>query len=282
MSVSFKELDGSPVEQYGLDGFRARREFLIAWEDRDAFAAEVMGVATEHGGSVSAHYPGKTSVFPVKLRYEPLGPDSPDIQSLDELTEGLNSYSGSFARAVVDYRTISPRDRDDGPDPEPGTHLTYRMGLAADCQPIPPRGWTWSDDPSIPAPDDLHLVKRIPVTEHHLTWHQVVNPPWEQIHSLQGKVNAGEFLGCPEATMLFEGAEANKLYRAGLETGPSEFCWQIHYVFRERSVKYGGQVYGWNHFYREKPAGWAELTDGTHRLYDLADLSALFQPATTD
>ena len=243
---------------------------------------EVLGRASQYGPSVPVHYPNKPSVFAVRLRYEPFDPDNPDLKSLAGLTEGLNSYSGSFAKAVVDYKTIIARDRDDGPDNEIGTHLTYRMRFAAEYQPIPARGWTWSDDPSIPAPDDLHLVKRIPVTEHHLTWHQVVNPPWEQIHSLQGKVNAGEFLGCPEATMLFEGAEANKLYRAGLETGPSEFCWQIHYVFRERSVKYGGQVYGWNHFYREKPAGWAELTDGTHRLYDLADLSALFQPATTD
>jgi len=282
MSVSFKELGGSPAEQYGLDGFSARREFLIAWEDRNAFAAEVMGRASEHGGSVSVHYPGKTSVFAVKLRYEPFDADNPDSKTIAELTEGLNSYSGSFAKAVVDYKTITPRDRDDGPENERGTYISYRMLYAAEFQTITARGWTWSDDSSIPAPDDLNLVKRIPITEHHLTWHQVINPPWAAIHALQGQVNAGEFLGCPEATLLFEGAEANKLYRAGLETGPSEFCWEIHYLFRERSVKHGGQVYGWNHFYREKPAGWVELTNGTHRLYDLADFSTLFQSANTE
>ena len=279
MSVPFKELGGSPLEQYGLDGFSARREFLIAWEDREAFAVEVIGRATEHGGSVSVHYPGKTSVFAVKLRYEPFDPDNPDSKALADLTDGLNSYSGSFAKAVVDYKTLNSRDRDDGPNPERGTHLTYRMRFAAEYQPIPARGWTWTDDPSIPAPDDLNLVKLIPVTEHHLTWHQVINPPWQEMHALQGKVNAGEFLGCPEATLLFEGVEASKLYRAGFETGPSEFSWQIRYVFRERSVKHGGQVYGWNHFYREKPAGWYEVTNGTHRLYDLADFSTLFQSA---
>lgn len=282
MSVLFKELGGSPREQYGLDGFSARREFLVAWEDRDAFAAEIMGTATEHAGRVSAHYPGKTSVFAVKLRYEPLDPDNPDTQSLVDLTEGLNSYSSSFAKAVVDYKTINSRDREDGPDPEPGTHLTYQMLFAAEYVPIPSRGWTWSDDTSIPAPDDLNLVKVVPVTEHHLTWHQVANPPWQGIHALQGKVNSGEFLGCPEATLLFEGAEAHKLYRAGFDTGPSDFCWQIHYVFRERSLKHGGQVYGWNHFYREKPAGWIELTNGAHGVYDPADFSILFQPEASD
>jgi hypothetical protein len=218
----------------------------------------------------------------VRLRYEPFDPDCPDQKTLAALAEGLNSYSGSFAKAIVDYRTVNLRDRTDGPDNEIGTHLTYRMRFAAECQPIPARGWQWSDDASIPPPDDLGLVKLIPVTEHHLTWHQVVNPPWQAIHALQGKVNAGEFLGCPEATLLFEGAEANKLFRAGFESGPSEFCWQIHYVFRERSVKHGGQVYGWNHFYREKPAGWVELTNGADRVYDLADLATLFQSASPD
>jgi len=281
MGVAFQELGGSPVEQYGLDGFSARREFLIAWEDRDAFAAEVLGVAVTYGGTTWAQYPGKSSAFAVKLRYEPFDPDGPDVQVLDDVTKGLNGYSGSFAKAVVDYRTVSLRDRDDGPDNEIGTHLTYRMRFAAEYQPITARGWTWADAPSIPAPDDLHLTKVVPITEHHLVWHQVINPPWDRIHALQGKVNAGEFLGCPEATLLFEGAEANKLFRAGFDEGPSAFCWQIHYVFRERSIKHGGQVYGWNHQYREKPPGWAALTNGTDRLYDLADFDPLFRSATT-
>ncbi|MHC4406024.1 MAG: hypothetical protein ACYTG0_40825 [Planctomycetota bacterium] len=279
MSVSFKELGGSPVEQYGLDGFRARREFLIAWEDRGAFAAEVLGTAAQHGGSPWIHYPGKPTAFAVKLRYEPFDPENPDAQSIPDLTQGLNSYSGSFAKAVIDYETVVPRDRDDGPENELGTQLTYRMRFAAEAQPIPARGWTWSDDLTAPLADDVSLVKLIPQTEHHLIWHQVINPPWDEIQSLQGKVNSGEFLGCPQATLLFEGAEANKLFRAGFESGESAFCWQIHYVFRERSVKHGGQVLGWNHVYREKPAGWAEPTNGTGRLYDLADFIPLFQSA---
>lgn len=281
MSVSFKELGGSPTEQYTLEGFNAQRQFLIAWEDRDAFAAEVMGRASEHGGQAWVNYPDKTSVFAVKLRYEPFDPDNPDSKTIAQLTEGLNSYSGSFAKAVVDYRTVNSRDRDDGPENEAGTHLTYRMLFDAEYQSITPGGWTWTDEPAISAPSDLDLQKRIPTTEHHLTWHQVVNPPWDEIRGLQGKVNQGEFLGCPEATLLFEGAEANKLFRAGFEIGFSEFCWQIHYLFRERSVKHGGNVYGWNHFYREDPPGWATLTNGSDLVYDLADFSTLFQSRAT-
>ncbi len=279
MSESFKELGGSPVEQYDLEGFNARREFLIDWDDRDAFAAEALGIATECGGSTWANYPGKTSVFAFSVSYEPFDPDSPDCQELTELTGSLNSYTGSFAKAVVKYKTVSPRDRDDGPDNETGTHLTYRMNFASDYQTIPPRGWTWNDNPALPLSEGIEFVKTIPVTEHHLTWHQVVNPPWDAISDLQGKVNSGVFLDCDEATLLFVGAEANKLFRSGFDAGASEFCWQIHYVFRQRAVKYDGQAYGWNHFYRDDPAGWIELVNGTARMYDLADFTPLFESA---
>lgn len=279
MSVPFKELGGSPVEEYSLSGFRAKRRFLIAWEDRNAFATEVLGIATAYGGSTRVHYPGKTSVFAVRLRYEPFDPDNPDAQSLSNLTAGLNSYSNSFAKATVDYETVSDNDRDDSPTSESGTQLTYRMRFAAETEPLLARGWNWEDTPSLALPDDLELTRRIPITEHHLTWHQVVNPPWETIQQLQGTVNAAAFLGCPPETLLFEGAEANKLYRAGLESGPSAFCWQIHYLFRQRALKHAGAVYGWNHAYRPAPPGWVRLTNGAAPLYDLADFSPLFQSA---
>ena len=282
MTVPFKELGGSPAEQYTLEGFSAHREFLIAWEDRDAFAAEVLGRASQHGPTTWVHYPGKPSVFAVKLRYEPFDPEDPDVQSIPELTEGLNGYSGSFAKALVDYRTVNPRDRSDGPENEVGTHLTYRMGYDVELQPITSGGWTWQDNPALPLPDDLELIKRIPVTQHDLTWHQVIRPPWSAIQALQGKVNSGEFLGCPQATLMFEGAEANKLFRAGLEAGPSEFCWQIRYRFRERAVKQGGEVYGWNHCYRDDPPGWVELTNGSGPMYDLGDFTPLFQSAAVE
>ena len=278
MPIPFQELGGSPVETYDVDGFRAQRQFLIAWDDRDAFAADVLGMALEHGGRTWASYPGKSSVFAVQLRYEPFDPNSPDAQNLSGLTESLNRYTGSFAKATVEYHTVNLRDRSDGPENEIGTHLTYRMSFAAVEQPITPRGWSWTDNLA-PAPSDLVLVKAVPMTEHRLTWHQVINPPWNAIRDLQGKVNAAEFLNCPSGTLLFEGAEANKLFRSGYDAGSSDFCWQIAYLFREKSVKQGGAVFGWNHAYRDDPPGWAELTNGAGPLYDAGDFTPLFQSA---
>jgi hypothetical protein len=277
MSVPFKELGGSPTERYTPDGFLARREFLVAWEDRDAFVAEVLGQAADYGSSPSLCYPGKTSVFAVSVAFEPFDPDSPDLQALTDLTEGLNSYSHSFAKATVLYRTLTLRDRPDGPDNERDTQLTYRMEHDAELVNISPRGWQWADNPSLTVPEDLELGKVVPVTDHLLTWRQVVRPPWDAMRTLQGKVNLGTFLGCPEGTVLFRGATANKLFRSSFEAGASEFCWEIQYAFRERAIKFDGQVYGWNHAFRDDPPGWIELTHGTDRLYDLADFSPLFQ-----
>lgn len=96
MCVLFKELAGSPSEEYNSGGFMATRTFLIAWEDRDAFAAEVMDTAN--------HYPGKPTVSAVRLRFEPFDPNDPDVQAVDDTTTGLNSSSGSFAKAIVDYQ----------------------------------------------------------------------------------------------------------------------------------------------------------------------------------
>jgi hypothetical protein len=279
MSVPFKELGGSPQEEYGLEGFRAQRQFLIAWEDRDAFAAEVLGIVAQHGANAWIHYPGKATAFAVRVHYEPFDPDNPDFKALTELAEGLNSYTSSFAKATVQYQTLSPQDREDGPANEAGTYLSYRMQFAAEAQELLPGGWTWEDQPTLPAPADLALVKAVPVTDHRLTWHQVVFPPWDAIRSLQGKVNSTAFLGCPAGTVLFLGAEANKLYRSGWAEGASEFCWQIEYVFRERALKQGGQVLGWNHFWRPDPAGWAVLANSAGPLYEAADLSLLFQSA---
>ena len=44
----------------------------------------------------------------------------------------------------------------------------------------------------VPLPSGLRMSKDAPVTEHRLTWHQVINPPSSVIHATQGKVNASE------------------------------------------------------------------------------------------
>ena len=280
MAVAFRELGGSPVEQYGADGFSAWREFLIAWEDRDQFALEVLGQAAACGGRGGIGYPGKPGVRAVSLRLEPFDPERPDHKPLADLARDLNSYSGSFAKAKVEYRTVVSSRPDDPKVPE-GTYLTYRMRFSAEYVPLVARGWQWRDNPAIPVPDDLQITLSVPITEHHVTWHRVVNPPWGAIRALQGKVNASPFLGAAPGTLLLEGADADKQFQTGYDLAYPELFWRVHYVFRERAIKFGGQVYGWNHHFREKPAGWVELVRDGKPLYESADFSPLFQFAAT-
>jgi hypothetical protein len=280
MTVPFKELGGSPQEEYSLQGFRAQRQFLIAWQDRDAFAAEVLNVVTEYGAATWINYPGKPTAFAMRVRYEPFDHENPDYQALRGLTEGLNSYTNSFAKATVEYQTVNPQDLAGGPAAEPGTRLMYRMLYSVKTETLLPGGWEWADLPTAVVPANLAPAKEIPVTEHHLTWDLVISPPWDAIRGLQGKLNSAVFLGSPAGTMLFLGAEANKLYRSELGAGATEFCWQIHYVFRERAIKQGGQVLGWNYFWRPDPPGWAMLTNGAGPFYEAADLNLLFQSAS--
>ena len=280
MAVLFRELCGSPTERYTEDGFEAERRFIVAWEDRDSFAVELLGEAAEHGGTTSTHYPGKETVFAFDVRYEPYDPEDPDQQDLSSLTEGLNSYSNSFALAIVSYKTINENDCPDGPEAPSGTQLSYRLLFSTDDHAIGPGGWSWSDNTTA-IPASQNLLKRIPTTEHHVTWKQVVGPPWETIQAMQGKVNQADFLGCSAGTLLFEGVEANKLFRAGIEEGASPFCWEIRYLFREKSIKQGAGTFGWNHAYRENPAGWVEAVNTIgEKLYPLANFDQLFMPAT--
>lgn len=280
MPVTFRELAGSPEETYTLEGFRARRTFLVPWEERHAFAAEILGSGGDHGGRPWSRYPGKESVFAVAIRFSPADPESlrtlteesPDVQ------EVLAEYSGSFAQAIVEYTTITPEEREDTPSPPLQTHLSYRMEYGLMERPLLASGFFAEDDPQTPLAAELPLTHIIPYTDHYLVWQQVINPPWQAIRELQGTVNEEVFLNATPGTLLFLGATTNKLFRGSFDEGVSPFCWEIRYHFRELAIKHGGTVYGWNHLHRDQPAGYVAIADPEGPLYDSGDFSRLFLP----
>jgi len=280
MPVIFRELAGSPEEEYTLDGFRARRTFLVPWEERHAFAAEILGTGGNHGGRPWAPYPGKDGVYAVAIRFAPADPDAIQTFSEADLSpeECLAGYSGSFAKAVVEYATVTPTERDDTPAAPEQTHLSYRMEYGLIDRPVLASGFFAEDDPQTPLSADVPLTHTIPFTDHHLVWRQVVGPPWQAIRELQGTVNNDVFLGAAPGTLLFLGATTNKIFRGNFDDGVSPFCWEIAYHFRELAIKHGGDVYGWNHIHRDNPAGYVMVVDPDGPLYDSGDFSRLFVP----
>ena len=276
--MSLQEIGGSPKEQYDIEGFSAERVFLVPWEDREQFAATVLGTASQANPIPPLTYPGHDGTIAVRLKMEPLDPAAIEFRSAQNWATDLPHYSGSYLKSTVYYESINEDDRDDLPETPPGSWLTYRMEIGMGEVMLPLSDWKWSDRPDIVLPNDYSGVKQIPYTEHHLTWNQVIGPPWSAVSQMQGKINQTAFIGCVPGTLLFVGAAGNKLYRKGdtVSDNPSSFTWQIRYVFREKSIKSGGSVFGWNHFYRQSPPGWVELVEGTNKFYDSGDFNDLF------
>lgn len=284
MTVAFKELAGSPVETHGPEGFRARRILLCAWDDRQQVVEQLLGDGYEYGGRSRAQYPDQPDVVAMRTRCEPFADDvAPQV--LSELTEGLNRYHG-FAKVTVHYELLVPSERNDLPTVEDGTFLTYRQDYGGQRIKLPGHGLVWQGEPDVPVPPEAAPSLRIPVIEHHLTWHRVVNPPWEAIRRGVGTVNQAVFLGAPAANVLLDGAIAQREFLRIGELAKAELGWRMDYVFRERAIKAAdGNLVGWNYSYRSLPAddpGWDELADANgNRPYPSSDFSQLFRFAAT-
>ncbi|MGL6193962.1 MAG: hypothetical protein ACRC2T_03980 [Thermoguttaceae bacterium] len=282
--MKYQEIGGSPKEQYDRVGFSATRQFLIPWSERENFVEHVIGNCTVNADppstvaiSNSLAYPGKCNTHATKLVLEPL--DSTAITSgvLGDVQTELADYKGSFLKATIHYESISG-DRNDTPEVQSGSWITYKLITTATEEELDASGWKWEDNSALQVPNGYTVIKRIPVSEHRVTWHQVSSPPWLKISELQGKVNDSEFLGCAPGTLLFDGAESYKLFRkdSTITDEPSAFTWQIMYNFREKAVKADGNVYGWNSFYRASPPGWVKLLHDQKLVYDSGNFNLLF------
>ncbi len=280
---AFQELGGSPKEEYSYDGFQATRTFLVPWEQRNEFAVAVFGSAGDSGSSSRLNYPGRKDVYATRLLFEPFDPASVNIRDLSDLKTDSVDYNGSYAKAIVDYNMLDSNDRTDGPLNEEGTSITYKMVVESEETIFPSTGWRWQDT-ATPLADDLILSKQVPMTTHYITWSNVVDPPWDKITARQGMVNNALFLGCAAETLLFKGAEANKLYRpgSGLDEGPSSFVWAIKYAFLEKSVKMNNYIYGWNHVYHPETGRWTVVKSGASTVYDLGNFNELFRTVLPD
>ncbi len=278
--MSYQEIGGSPKEQYEWETFKAQREFLVPWEEREEFARTVIGTAAVPAQSNGLTYPGRDKTVAVRLKMEPLDPGAIGIGPLEDLQTELPRYEGSFLKATVYYETVEEESRSDLPDVPAGSWITYRMTIGSIEETLGLSDWKWGDDPALPVAADLTGIKRIPITEHILTWKQVVSPPWSAISRMQGKLNAATFIGCDPGTLLFDGAEGYKLYYHGdsVDDTPSPYTWEIRYVFREKAIKSDGRVFGWNHFFREQPSGWVPLLKDGEPMYDSGNFNELFEP----
>jgi len=290
MTMLFKELAGSPTETYGAEGMRAQRRLLCAYEDRLAAVAVLLGQSSAFGGQPPAPYPGRPTAIAVEVQVEPFEKRPDDQGEFFDLTADLNNYSNQFAQLVVSYEMIDPAIRLKLPKVHKSTILSYRMDFGGEYIRLPGQGLQWQSDPTIPVPPDVVPTLRIPVVEHHVTWHRVLDPPWEAIRACAGAVNDADFMGAAAETVLCDGAKASREFTGLGSFLEPQFGWRITYVFREKAIKGledgdGPTTYGWNHSYRDLPAPrscWDKLVDRNgNTLYKTADFNTLFQFTAT-
>lgn len=258
------EIEELPGYTSGLSlqgGFRATRRFRVPFSHHVAFMAEMIG----------QQFPTYSAVRCIECSVEP------QTDLISGTVTNPTSDIATFDDCIVtcNYESVQASDNSDG------TFFTYRQSLGAEFLTIPSRALKWSDN-NKPVNPDAHGAILVPKTEHHITWHRVSSPNWSVLSSLRGKVNSGAMsipvigLSCPAETLLFEGAETS------IQVDSSgNGMWEVSVRLSEKKVNgFGGAAYGWNHVYRDNPAGWAKPKDGAGNFtYASADLSAAFTQA---
>jgi hypothetical protein len=214
----------------------------------------------------------------------------PDDQgACADLCADLNSYSGQWVEVTVDYELVGA-GRSDMPPVSAPTFLTYRMDFGGEYVLLPDYTLSWASDATAPVTPDAVPTLRIPIVEHHLTWHRVASPPWDAIRASVGAVNAATFLSAAAEAVLLDGAQAEPEF-IGLD-GDNQPClgWRITYVFREKIFKVLDDdqseiSLGWNDTYRpdaDNLSHWDSLVDDAgNSLYRSVDFSQLFEVGTS-
>lgn len=282
MAVSFKEFNRSPIENYALDsGMTATRRFGVAWSDRNAFVNELLGDNYEFGGLSQSQYPDRIAVRVVRVRVEPFTSDV-EGQSLTDIQADLNTYT-SLAVVTVEYgiRTADMPRAPSLPAVPEGTYVEYSLDFGVEQMDLPGLAFTWTDQPAQPVDPQATPSIIVPLLQHRLTWHRVTNPPWTAIRDASGTVNNASFLGVAAESLLFAGAQSERVFTGVDGHDEPQFAWRLVYTFQERTINYTGNTYGWNHTYRSLPntsPGFDKLVDangenpyGTSTFTDLFD-----------
>jgi len=268
-SFQFEEQENSP--RWSLDrdsGISGEREFKVPWGNATEFVV----------GMTNGYFPGFPAALAKNFSIKPFV-SKPDQKTLTNLLTDINTHE--WARVVVSYASVdSTGTREEQPD---GTFISYRQGTSVQYQTVPSRSLVWDDNDAIVSPE-AYPVMPISETDHVITWSEVDNPPWAFISSAKGKVNSASYdipvigLSVAAEQLLFESAETNAKIDA-----EGNAKWELTYTLKERKpTNYGASDVGWNHQFRDDPAGWVKVKDKENDNYTFAtaDLSAIFTQQT--
>ncbi len=282
MGIDFKELAGSPVKNFGPNGATAHREIVVAYTNEMAMVAELLGDSFVFGGAGQKEFPDLSFLVATKIKSKPRPTDAPDEQGqFTDIETEVNTYP-NFVQLSVDYELRNNMPFPPPEELEDGTFLSYRMDFGGEYIQIGSNTLKWNDQPNQPVDADITPTIRVPIIEHHVTWHRVINPPWATIRSQIGSVNSVGIFGFDAGFLLFDGCTADREFTGIDQLNEPQFGYRMSYVFREKHINVLGAVdKGWQFTYRTKPEnnpGWDTLIDGAgNNIYVTADHNLLFK-----
>lgn len=269
ITTGYDELAGSPRESLNeSSGSSAERRFLVRMDQRLTFAEAISKTRYPH-------FP-QSRVVAIDLQPwnedlivdgEILDPEQVSADYGDQPCLVTVKYGPDFTKKLWPYSIPKPQFRH-------GTELRYQVRGNAKFLLIPSSACRWEDDANVPVPEDANTAVKVSMKNIQIQWDFVDDPPINGFDATIGRTNSTLFLGAPAETLLMESYDVSETFR---DSALNPHTNRVIVNFSQREIPTASGVYGWNHDYREYPAGWARLllSDGEPR-YKLADFSGIF------
>lgn len=245
-SIPFNEFatsdQGGPSPTYSADreSRGCTRVGFIAWSSIDAALLELF----PNPPALPGVHPTVAYLYADKVTEIRPWPDSPDEGDVT-CPSGINNYA--YAKLTIQYSTLKYDESD---------LISRSRTYSVESMPLPDVGLEWANGDKVEL-SDVQAYKNIPIVEHKITLYRSTASSDANIRALGGFVNDGAFEGADSETLLFTGAdESFVISTSGVKSYTKTFS------FKERRIKDGANVYGWNHAWRADAAGggaWTRL-----------------------
>ena len=247
--ITYEELEHSGRTTYSHEnGWVGHRTFLVAWDDRRAFAEALLGYTDPIGGlGISfpgQRFPGHDFLFCRDIAIEDIG----------EQSQGAEMASYPNAKVTATYRphkfgtSTSETDEFDEDAETSLAALTEEWDFSGEFLTVPEGAYCWSLD--------LELINEavgIIIGNADIVLTSAEEPLLrrDRIADALGAVNSVTWYGFYPAHVMFLGAAARRT-----TTAAGVGAWEITYRFRARSESY-------NEMYRPG-VGWSAIETTAH------------------
>jgi hypothetical protein len=269
MPVTYEEMEGSPQEEFGEQGFTATRTLRCDWDERLLLAIELRGGVISGAYVAPATYPHFSAA-----RCQSIG-----IVGHDEdrpMPLAGDTSKASYEKALLTVRYGIPNTGGSGTGTSDDPVIVYEENLEgwAEYLTQEPVGLAWGSDSGDPLTADETPGKLLKGLTWVYTRHFLTSVPAEVL-TLPGKVNDSTMsspslgLTFPAETLLF-----NPPLLARQVTSDGTATVSLTYRFNSKE-------HTWNRFWRAASQSWEQIfvieTNTVFKPYEPAD----FTPLTT-